>query len=104
MPTKIKAVKVPPTLHHIGFSMSGGSTGWGGTLFDPDLSSFPFAWPDKEKYLAIFERKYQIKPGQVIVCRREGDFLQFNRRELVGVYYYYTPLETVYSPVKKLLW
>lgn len=78
--------------------------GWSGVRFDPDPPRFPFCWPDEDKYRAIFERKYQIMPGQVITCRREGDFLRFTRRELVGVYYHYTPLETVYSPVKKLLW
>lgn len=88
----------------ISFSMGDGSKGWSGASFRPEPSRFPFAWPDEDKYRAIFERKYEIKPGQVITCRREGDFLRFTRRELIGVYYHYAPLESVYSPVKKLLW
>lgn len=88
----------------ISFSRGDGSKGWSGVSFNPEPSRFPFAWPDEDKYRTIFERKYQIMPSQVITCRREGDFLRFARRELVGVYYHYTPLETVYSPVKKLLW
>lgn len=88
----------------ISFSLGDGSMGWSGIPFDPDPPRLPFAWPDEDKYRAILERKYQVKPGQVIVCRRDKDFLSFSKRELKGVYYYYTPLETIYSPVKKLLW
>jgi hypothetical protein len=78
--------------------------GWSGIPFDSDPPRLPFAWPDEDKYRAVLEQKYRISPTQVIICKRNGDFLYFSKRELKGVYYYYTPLETVYSPVKKLLW
>jgi hypothetical protein len=89
---------------NISFSLGDGSMGWSGTPFDPDPPRFPFAWPDEDKSRAIIEREFPPKPGQVVVCSREGDYLRFSMRELKGVYYYYTPLKTVYNPRKKLLW
>lgn len=88
----------------ISFSLGDGSMGWSGIPFDPDPPRFPFGWPDEDRQQAIMERKYPTKPGEVIVCRRDGNYLRFHKRELHGVYYFYTELETVYSPRKKFLW
>ena len=93
-----------PSITSISFYKGDGYLGWGGVPYYPEPPRFPFGWPEEDKYRAVLEKKYSITPGQVIVSVREGDFVKFSRRELKGVYYYYTPLETIPCPVKKLRW